>query len=309
MTRIINRWVLPISTSLLLLGACKGSEPGTAGSSTGATQTPAARDSLLTSQNVVLQAQKDSLFGATRSLLAAIASIDSATSQAGIKRPKDKGEPITPYEEQVRARTVEALQRLKTTQARLRSSLAKVTALGGQNSAMKAQLDTFRLTVDALQSQIATQTARGDSLVSALTVATARGDSLQGRANVLTTSLDSAVTASQKVWWIAGTKDYLMKHGIVSEVGGTRFPFIVKVGSTLRAANVHPDTTLFTSFDELQQRVVPLDAAHDYEVVSAQDLTGADRSNAKGRVFRGPIRITDPQKFWKASPYLILLQR
>ncbi len=61
-----------------------------------------------------------------------------------------------------------------------------------------------------------------------------------------------------------------MKHAIVSEVGGTRFPFIVKVGSTLRAANVHPDTTLFTSFDELQQRVVPLDAAHDYEVVSGR---------------------------------------
>ena len=309
MARNINRWLAPITASLLLLGACKGNEPGGAGTSTGTTQSPAAHDSALTSQNAALQAQKDSLFGATRSMLAAIASIDSATSQAGIKRPKDKGEPITPYEEQVRARTVEALQRLRTTQARLRSSLAKVAALGGENASMKADLDTFRLTVNALQAQIATQTARGDSLVNALTVATARGDSLQGRANVLTTSLDSAVVASHKVWWIAGNKDYLMKHGIVSEVGGTRFPFIVKVGSTLRAANVHPDTTLFTSFDEFQQRTVPLDAAHDYEVVSAQDLTGADRSNAKGRVFRGPIQITDPQKFWRASPYLILLQR
>lgn len=292
--------------ALLAVGACKGTEAGSAGASAAAAPP---RDSVLAQENTVLQQQKDSLFSATRSLLSAIAAIDSATTQAGVKPPRDKGEPIAPYEEQVRARTVAALQRLRTTQAKLKTTLATVSRLSGQNAEQKAAIDTFRLTVTQLESQVATQTQRGDSLVRALGLATARGDSLQARTVVLGSTIDSMTTAERKVWWIAGTKDYLMKHSIVAEVGGTRFPFIVKVGATLRPANLHPDTTLFQSFDMLNTRTVPLQAGKQYEVVSSQDLNGADRTNAKGRVFTGPITITDPQKFWAPSHYLVLLQR
>lgn len=301
-------WTSVALLGALSLAACKGGENG-AGGTTATTQTPEQHDSLLTHQNALLAAQKDSLFSATRSMLAAIASIDSATTQAGVKPSAHKGEPITPYEEQVRTRTVDALKKLRTTQARLNTTLSRLSHLSGQNAAMKAQLDTFRLTVTAMQTQIAMQTTRGDSLVNALTAATARGDTLAGRNTVLSTTIDSMTTAGRKVWYITGTKSDLMKHSIVSEVGGTRFPFIVKVGTTLRPANLHPDTTQFKSFDMLDQRAVALDPAHSYEVISAQDLNGADRSNAKGRVFTGPIHITDPQLFWAPSHYLILLQR
>lgn len=292
----------------LSLAACKGNENGatTAGGST--TAAPP-RDSVLAQENAVLQQQKDSLFAATRSLLSAIASIDSATTQAGVKPPRDKGEPIASYESQVRARTVQALEKLRTTQTKLKTTLATVSRLSGQNAEMKAAIDTFRLTVTQLENQVATQTTRGDSLVAALGAATARGDSLQQRTVVLGSTIDSMTTAERKVWWVAGTKDYLMKHSIVAEVGGSRFPFIVKVGATLRPANLHPDTTLFQPFDMLNTRTVPLQAGKQYEVVSSQDLNGADRSNAKGRVFTGPITITDPVKFWAPSHYLILLQR
>jgi hypothetical protein len=293
--------------AMLAIAACKGTEAGTSGGSTAAAAPP--RDSVLAQENAVLQQQKDSLFSATRSLLSAIAAIDSATTKAGVKPPRDKGEPIAAYEDQVRARTVQALEKLRTTQAKLHTTLATVSKLSGQNASMKAQIDTFRLTVTQLENQVATQTQRGDSLVRALGVATARGDSLQARTVVLGSTIDSMTTAERKVWWVAGTKDYLMKHSIVAEVGGTRFPFVVKVGATLRPANLHPDTTLFQSFDMLNTRTVPLQPGRQYEVVSSQDLNGADRSNAKGRVFTGPITITDPQKFWAPSHYLILLER
>lgn len=294
--------------AVLSLGACKkaGEAGGDVGGSTAAAPP---RDSVLAQENAVLQQQKDSLFGATRSLLAAIASIDSATTQAGVKPPRDKGEPIASYEEQVRARTVRALERLRTTQTKLKSTMASVSHLSGQNAQMRAAIDTFRLTVTQLENQVALQTTRGDSLMRALGAATARGDSLQTRTVQLGSTIDSMTTAERKVWWVAGTKDYLMKHSIVAEVGGTRFPFIVKVGATLRPANLHPDTTLFQAFDMLDTRTVPLKVGKQYEVISAQDLNGADRTNAKGRVFTGPITITDPQKFWAPSHYLILLER
>ena len=301
----INRWTAPIVAATVLLAACKGKEAGNP-ASTPAVQIVQPNDSSLTVQNAQLQAQKDSLFGATRSLLAAMASIDSATSRAGIKA-KDKGEPITSYEEGVRARTVLALQRLRATRARLNAISDRVSALGGENSALKAQVEEFKSTVSALQTQLASSQVRADSLVRKLYAANVRGDSLQYRTQQLGYTIDSAAYENRRVFVISGTADYLLKHGVVQEVGGSRFPFIVKIGQTIRPSNAHPDSSLFRAFDMSALTTVPVDTTKSYEIISAQDLSGADRSNAKGRVFHGAIHITDPKVFWRPSPYLILL--
>lgn len=301
----INRWTAPVVAAAVLLAACKGKEPANPASAPAA-QTPQTNDSALTSQTAQLQAQKDSLFGATRSLLAAMASIDSATSRAGIKA-KNKGEPITSYEEGVRARTVEALQRLRVTRARLNTISERVSKLGGENSTLKTQVDEFKSTVAALQTQLASSQVRADSLVRQLYAANIRGDSLQYRTQQLGYTIDSTAYENRRVFVISGTANYLVKHGVVQEVGGSRFPFIVKIGQTIRPSNAHPDSTLFRAFDMSALTTVPVDTTKTYEIVSAQDLSGADRSNAKGRVFHGAIHITDPKVFWRPSPYLILL--
>ena len=301
----INRWTAPIVAAAVLLAACKGKEPANPASAPAA-QTPQTNDSSLTSQTAQLQAQKDSLFGATRSLLAAMASIDSATSRAGIKA-KNKGEPIASYEEGVRARTVEALQRLRVTRARLNTISERVSKLGGENSTLKTQVDEFKSTVAALQTQLASSQVRADSLVRQLYAANIRGDSLQYRTQQLGYTIDSTAYENRRVFVISGTANYLVKHGVVQEVGGSRFPFIVKIGQTIRPSNAHPDSTLFRAFDMSALTTVPVDTTKTYEIVSAQDLSGADRSNAKGRVFHGAIHITDPKVFWRPSPYLILL--
>ncbi|MDQ2890154.1 MAG: hypothetical protein M3R65_06305 [Gemmatimonadota bacterium] len=301
----INKWTSPV-VGALLLAACQRGETGSASGTAAPTQTVQTHDSALTSQNAQLQAQKDSLFGATRSLLAAMASIDSATSRAGIKA-KNNGEPIATYEEGVRARTVEALQRLRTTRARLNAISARVSALGGENSELKGQVDEFKSTVSALQTQLASSQVRADSLVRQLYAANIRGDSLQYRTQQLGYTIDSSAYENRRVFVVSGTANYLVKHGVVQEVGGSRFPFIVKLGQTIRPSNAHPDSTLFRAFDMSALTTVPVDTTRSYEIVSAQDLTGADRSNAKGRVFHGAIHITDPKAFWRPSPYLILV--
>jgi hypothetical protein len=291
----------------MLLGACGKGDTGAKATRTDSTGAVVATgDSSLTSQNAQLQAQKDSLFGATRSLLAAMASIDSATSAAGIKA-RHKGEPITTYEEGVRARTVEALKKLRTTEARLRTISARVKALGGENSSLKSQIEEFQSTVAALQTQLAASQTRGDSLVNQLYVANLRGDSLQYRTQQLGYTIDSTAYENRRVFVVSGTAADLLKRGVVTKVGGTRFPFIVKIGQTIRPTNNHPDSTQFRAFDMAAMTTVPVDTTKTYEIVSAQDLTGADRSNAKGRVFHGAIHITDPKTFWRPSRYLILL--
>jgi len=255
----------------------------------------------------ILQVEKDSLMLAAKSLFDAMSAIDSASSAAGYKAPKHgQTEPLQRYEVQVRDRTLKALARLKVAEARLKASVAKVSKLSGDNEQLNAQLTQFRQTADALQLQLSSQQARGDSLVAQLTVANARNDTLTNNNKELNTTVDSFTVASRKAFVIAGSKDYLIQHSLVNEVGGSRFPFIVRVGGTLRPASAHLDSTLFKPIDRVEDRVINLDSTRQYEVVSSQDLDGADRSNAKGRVFRGSIRITDPKRFWTPSAYLIL---
>ena len=292
----------------VLAAGCNKGETGTTRTADTAAVTAGATpaDSAATAQTAELQSQKDSLLGATRSLLAAMASIDSATSLAGMKA-KHKGEPIKSYEADVRDRTVAALKSLRSTRARLNTISARVKALGGENTELKSQVDEFTRTVAALQSQLAISQTRADSLVRQLYAANIRIDSLAYRTQQLGYTIDSTAYENHRVFVVSGTADYLIKHGIVNKVGGSRFPFIVKIGQTIRPANTHPDTTLFRAFDMTALTTVPVDTTKTYEVISAQDLTGADRSDANGRVFHGAIHITDPKTFWRPSPYLILL--
>ncbi len=302
-----TRWLSGAAVLLLSLAACKGGEPNTDQSGPPGQPNVASRDTTLVHDNAVLQAQKDSLFGATRSLLAAMASIDSATTAAGIK-PREHGEPIPSYEEGVRARTVEALKRLRATRTRLNDISARVSSLGSQNSELKSQIDTFRSTVAALQTQLASEQKHGDSLVRELYASRVRGDSLEYRTRQLGYTIDSTNYENHRVFVVTGTADYLLKHGIVKNAGGTRFPFIVRIGQTIRPANTHPDTTLFKTMDMMALRTIPVDSTRSHEVISPQDLSGADPSDLKGRTFTGAIHINDPQRFWRASPYLILVE-
>jgi hypothetical protein len=301
--------IMLTATFLLASGAC--------GPNAAERQKQAAvvsHDSLMTQQNEALQAQKDSVLLETKNLFEAISAIDSATAMAGYKTDKNKKvEPLPRYEVQVRDRTLKALKRLRAVEGRLKVALARADSIGGDNEQMRNELNTLRQTVAAMQTQIASQQMRGDSLVQLLAVSEARVDTLRGenrqlvaRVDTMGTTLDSMVTESRKVWVIAASKDYLKNNKIIEEVGGTRFPLIVKRGETLKPANAHPDTSLFSKLDMLKTTTIPLDSTKRYEVISAQDLGAADTSNKKGRVFRGPIRIQDPQRFWKASPYLIL---
>lgn len=271
------------------------------------TATAPSQDTTLTQQNEALQHEKDSLMTAMKSVFDAMNSIDSADALAGYKEGKYHGEPLQRDEVMVRDRTLKALAHLRVVDARLKASVARARKLSKENGALNVQLTQFHQMADALQLQLNTQQARADTLVKLLGVANTRIDSLGTSNRQLTVSVDSFNTVARKGFMIVGTKDYLLKHNLVNEVGGSRFPFIVKIGTALRPASAHLDTTLFLPVDR-QATTIPLSPNTNYEVVSSQDLDGTDRANAKGRVFRGSIHITDPKRFWTPSAFLILRQ-
>jgi len=268
-------------------------------------QTATTQDTTLLTKNEALQHEKDSLMSDVKSLFDAMNSIDSANALAGYKPGKKKGETIPRDEIMIRDRTLKALARLRVVEARLKSSAARAEKLSGDNAALNTQVAEFRQMVSSLQAQLATQQQRADTLYKMVLAANTRIDSL-GKSNYkLAISVDSFQRVARKGFVAVGTKDYLIQHHLVSEVGGSRFPFIVKRGTSLRPASAHVDTTLFLPMDR-EATVLPLKPNTEYEVVSSQDLEATDQTNAKGRIFRGSIHITDPKRFWTPSSFLIL---
>ena len=153
-----------------------------------AAQLAVQHDSSLTKDNAELQRQKDSLLVSMRGLFDAMNAIDSAANMAGVKKETAKGEPVKPYAEVVRMRTVKALHRLKVVEARLNASIAKVQKISGENEQLKTELASFHEMAASLQAQVGTQQARVDTLMHQLAQAQVRQDSLTNRTRQLSTS-------------------------------------------------------------------------------------------------------------------------
>ena len=107
------------------------------------------------------------------------------------------------------------------------------------------------------------------------------------------------------VYYVVGTKDELMKSGVVSKEGSK---FLVFGGTRLEPAR-NLDPAAFTAIDKTQTLSIPLPRTDKkYKIISRQSpsyLTG--NVNGKGEV-KGVLEIALPDEFWSPSKYLILVQ-
>jgi len=106
-------------------------------------------------------------------------------------------------------------------------------------------------------------------------------------------------------YYAVGTKDELMTKGIVTKEGSK---FLVFGGSRLEPArNLTPD--LFTAIDKTQQKSIPLPRTDKkYKIVSRQSPTFLGGTVGKDGAVTGTVEIAQPEEFWAASKYLILVQ-
>jgi hypothetical protein len=108
-----------------------------------------------------------------------------------------------------------------------------------------------------------------------------------------------------RVYYAIGTKDELLKSGVVTKEGSK---FLIFGGTRLEPAR-RPNLDAFTMIDKTQTLSIPLPRTDKkYKIVSRQNpeyLTG-DVSE-KGEV-KGVLEIAAPEEFWSASKFLILVQ-
>ncbi len=270
------------------------------------------------------EAQKDSLLTEVLETTQFVSDINSELAKAKSMSVKAaSGDPGVPGAKKDREERQAALERVKQVISRLNESEAKLAETEARakqsrqrNARLLAQIETFKKTVEDLKTTAEQQKTEYET---ALAEKDTQIATLAGRVDTLTTekanlevvnvalsdTVANLTTYKNQVHYAVGTKDELMKRGIVTKEGSK---FLVFGGTRLEPAR-DLDPADFTTIDKTQQTSIPLPRTDKkYKIVSRHNPGYLGSSVTKDGKVSGTIEITQPEEFWSASRYLILVQ-
>ena len=269
------------------------------------------------------EAQKDSLLTEVLETTQFVSDVNSELAKAKSMQVKTAStDPGVPGAKRDREERVAALERVKTVIAKLNESEAKLTETENRaknsrqrNARLLAQIETYKKTIEDLKTTAEQQKTEYEA---ALAEKDTQIATLAGRVDTLTNentllSSDKAALADtvanltsykNTVYYAVGTKDELMKKGVVTKEGSK---FLIFGGTRLEPArNLNPES--FTAIDKTQQTAIPLPRTDKkYKIISRQSPSYLATPAKDGKVTCS-IEIAQPEEFWSASKYLILVQ-
>ena len=255
------------------------------------------------------EAQKDSLLTEVLETTQFVSDLNSELAKAKVAALEISGDRGVPGAQQDKAERQATLGRIRQVIDRLNQSEAKLTETEKrvknakiQNARLLAQIATYKQTIEDLKTAAEQQRAEMEAIIA------------DQRNQIATLSLEkgwlidtiSHLTAyKNRVYYAVGTKDELIKSGVVTKEGSK---FLFFGGTRLEPAR-RPNLDAFTRIDKTQTLSIPLPRTDKkYKIVSRQspDFLAGDISE-KGEL-KGVVEIGSPEEFWSASKYLILVQ-
>jgi len=270
------------------------------------------------------EAQKDSLLTEVLETTQFVTDINGelakAKSLAVTTTSTDPGVPGARKDREDRKAALErvnaVINKLNESEAKLTETEARAKTSRQRNARLLAQIETYKKTIDDLRTTAEAQKADYESQLAAANTQIA---TLAGRVDTLTTEKGQLETAKaaltdtvvnltaykNTVYYAIGTKDELMKKGIVTKEGSK---FLVFGGTRLEPArNLNPEA--FTAMDKTTNTSIPLPRTDKkYKIVSRQSPTYLASGVTKDGKVTGAVEIGQPEEFWSASKYLILVQ-
>jgi hypothetical protein len=215
----------------------------------------------------------------------------------------------------VLARITELVARLDSSEARVASLRARATNLSKHDATLVAQVAQYEKTIGELRQQVEQQKteyeatiakqnqqiAALNSRVDTMTRETVR---LAGEKTALTDTVTTLTTEKNTAYYVIGTKDELVKQGILVEEGHKR---LLVVGGRPVAPARDLDPAKFTRIDRLHDRIINFPAG-DYTIFSRQNPSFASPFSGKDGKMSGGLRIDQPERFWEASKFLIIVK-
>jgi hypothetical protein len=247
-----------------------------------------------------LASQKDSLMRVVVDADAFIGQMDSAISTVrGLPRGK-KPLVTDPIAAQLQAR--------KDVQDRVNALVGRAK----QTSAQLVELQKKQEVTDSINVAQATKIMEDAQLIADLgaTIERQRTEiaALGARLDSLGTEVRTVSARHYRAYYVVGTEKELRNKGVVVKEGGANLLF-GRVGRTLVPARVL-DTAAFTPIDQRAMKDIELpDSTSRYRIVSRQTLDDAEVDAREGNTFKGHLKITDPDEFWAASRFLILVKQ
>jgi len=168
------------------------------------------------------------------------------------------------------------------------------------NSTQAAQIAEYEQSIADLRLSVENQSRE-------IAVLAAQVDSM-GRENVALTARNNAMAAHEDSVFVAiGTEKELTEKGVIRREGGTLLAF--GRGKTIVPARTF-ELEDFQVMSKSKDLTIALpESDKEYRVVSRQNLQFTDSVDPKHPLVKGALNVTDPEKFWAPSKFLILVKR
>jgi hypothetical protein len=251
-------------------------------------------------------AQTSRLVGEIDSALSSVKGLEAARKR-GTARRAGAGESSDPWV----SRRDSVMGRVQTITRMLAQSRARVAELQRQNRSMDRSANDFRATIAQLeatverqQRELAALTATADSLRTAGQQYAAERDATR---DTLTTTRDAA----NSVYYVVGQRRELLAKRLVTEEGAKRFLVAGRRTNLVPVRGLDPSTvqTAFQAADQRRDVVITLpDPNKGYRVVSRHDPALLVPGKRADGTPDGTLHVAEPQRFWNASKFLIIVQ-
>jgi len=260
------------------------------------------------------EAQKDSLLTEVLETTQFVSELNSELAKAkSVATMSENADPGLPGAIRDREERKATLARIQQVIARLNESEAKLTAAETRaknarfrNTRLLAQIAIYKKTIEDLKTAAEQQRAENEEQRLQIALLAGQVDTLGKERNSLRGSVANLISYKNTVFYAIGTKDELLKDGVVTKEGSK---FLIFGGTRLEPArNLNP--AAFTAIDKTQTLSIALPRIDKkYKIVSRQspEFLSGDVT-PKGEV-KGVVEIISPEEFWSASRYLILVQK
>jgi len=198
--------------------------------------------------------------------------------------------------------------RLDSVQTRLASTRRRAQEMGKKDSALVEQVAAYEKSIADLQAAAERQRAQFQTVIDSQTVRIASlGKSIDTLNTVRTALVDTVnhlTTEKNTAYYVVGTKDELIKKGILAAEGQKRF---LLVGSRNISPARELDPANFTKIDRLANRTITLPEG-EYKILSRQNPAYVTPQAQKDGKIAGALTIDQPERFWENSRFLIIVR-
>ncbi len=248
-----------------------------------------------------LQATRDSL---TRELAGQTERIQNLSESLEAAAGEMAGPGVT-APEVLEDRITDMTSELESTRAQLADARRRIRAMSNRSGSLRDSLDTV---IEQRDEALAMQRDSVAELAMSLDSMAARTDKLASERTELADRLRELEEKYYTVYYVVGTEEELLERGIIEKEGGARVLLVLwKAGETLvPSRDLAPAEFQAIDFREMSE--IELPAQGTYKVVSRHDTDYLDPTpDAEGRFTGARLRITQPERFWQPSRYLIVV--